>query len=683
MPSSIFAIHYLDVMEKLKLHTPDFTQENIAKLAELFPNCVTESRGEKGEPKRAVDFDQLRQELSSAIVEGPQERYQLNWPGKREALLTANAPIAKTLRPCRAESVDFDTTQNLFIEGDNLESLKVIQESLLGKVKLIYIDPPYNTGKDFIYKDDFSQTTYDYLSRSMQIDENRNRLIASRDTNGRFHSDWLSLMYSRLTVARNLLRSDGIAIISVDEVEHANLKKICDEIFGSQNFCGEIVWKNSSKNDQAYISIQHEYFVVYVRDKQANNGEWVERKQGLEEIYKAFEGFRRELGSDWTAIHQAALNWYRSFPPSNPISDSKHYSWMDERGVYFPDNISGPNDGQYVYDIPHPSTGKNTKRPSRGWFCPEENLKRLIGENRVHFGEDETTVPCLKTYLKNTEYVSLTSMRFIDGRAASNRLRDLFGEKIFTNPKDETILSDLFRAMKVSGDDIVLDFFAGSGTTAHAVMELNRLTGSCCRFILVQIDENLHDLLTTASGAAKKITHNAIKFLSEKGLPTTVAEICKERIRRSGDKVLAGKVREEWNRDVGFRVLKIDTSNMQAVYYTPDALKQDDLFAQVDNIRPDRTAEDLLFQVLLDWGVDLALPIAQETIAGKAVFFVDGNALAACFDTGIDEDFVKQLAARQPLRAVFRDAGFAGDSVKINVEQIFKLMSPNTEVKTI
>ncbi|CAM2181951.1 adenine-specific DNA-methyltransferase [Paraburkholderia sacchari] len=672
-------------MEKMKLHSPNLTQDKIDRIREIFPGCVTESKGGDGLVKLAVDFDRLRQELSDSIVEDSQERYHLNWPGKREALLVANAPIAKTLRPCGDESVDFVNTRNLFVEGDNLDALKLLQETYLGKIKLIYIDPPYNTGKDFIYRDDFSVSTDEYLRLSAQIDEGGNKLVANRDSNGRFHSDWLSFMYSRLLVARNMLRDDGVVVISIDENEHANLKKLCDEIFGSRNFCGEIIWKNSSRNDQAFISVQHEYFVVYVKDKVFNDGKWVERKEGLDEIYKAFDRFRREYGDDWQAIHKAALDWYKTFPASNPITDSKHYSWMDERGVYFPDNISGPNDGQYVYDVTHPLTGKFVKRPSRGWFCPKENIDRLIAENRVHFGEDETTVPCLKTYLKNTEFVSLTSMRILDGRAASNRLRDLFGEKVFSNPKDELLLLDLFRAMQVSGDDIVLDFFAGSGTTAHAIMELNRLTGSRCKYVLVQIAESLHDLLTTAAGAAKKITQNAINMTSEKGLPATVAEICKERIRLAGKKVLEGKIHEEWNRDIGFRVLKIDTSNMADVYYSPDELEKEKLGLFVDNIKPDRTAEDMLFQVMLDWGVDLALPIEKKNIQGKDVFFVDGDALAACFDAhgGVDETFVKELATHKPLRVVFRDGGFKDSAVKINVEQIFKLLSPATEVKSI
>lgn len=672
-------------MDKLKMHSPDLTLDNIIRIRELFPGCVTEAKSEDGSVKLAVDFDQLRQELSGSIVEGPQERYQLNWPGKREAILTANAPIAKTLRPCLGQSVEFDTTKNLFVEGNNLDALKLLQEAYLGKVKLIYIDPPYNTGKDFVYRDNYSESAESYFSRSNQLDEQGNRLIANRDSNGRFHSAWLSSLYSRLIVARNLLSQDGILVVSIDEAEHPNLRRICDEIFGSQNFCGEIVWKNSSKNDQSYISVQHEYFVVYVRDKQTNTGEWLEKKQGLEDIYRAFDGFKKTCGSDWKKIHQAALDWYKKLPPSSPALDSKHYSWMDERGVYFPDNISGPNDGQYVYDIDHPVTGKRVKQPSRGWFCPKERLIQLIRENRVHFGPDESTVPCLKTYLKNTEYVSLTSLRVLDSRAASNRLRDLFGEKVFTNPKDEQLLSDLFRAMGVAGEDIVLDFYAGSGSTAHAVMELNRLSGSNCRWILVQIAEDLNESLAIATGAAKKITQNAIRILTELGYAATISEIAKERIRRSGSAIFNAAILNDWKKDIGFRSFKVDTSNMAEVYYSPDTLQQGQVDLLLENIRPDRTAEDLLFQVMLDWGVDLALSISKKSIGGKDVFFVDNEALIACFDThgGVDESFVKELAMHQPLRVVFRDAGFKDSAVKINVEQIFKSLSPSTEVKCI
>lgn len=671
-------------MNKLKMHSPDLSQENIAKIRSLFPGCVTEARDKvTGNVHLSVDFDQLRQELSDQIVEGPQERYRLDWPGKREALVVANGPIAKTLRPSPAESIDFDTTRNIFVEGDNLDALKLLQEAYLGQIKLIYIDPPYNTGKDFVYQDHFTQGSAEFLRKSFQDDEEGNRLVANRDTAGRFHSGWLSMLYSRLVVARNLLRQDGIVMVSIDEKEHANLKKLCDEVFGADNFCGEIVWKNSSKNDQAYVSIQHEYLVIYVKDKNTNPGDWVEKKQGLDQIFRAFEGFRSKLGDNWDAIHQAALDWYRTFPPSDPISDSRHYSYMDDRGVYFASDISGPNFGQYVYEVLHPVTGLACKPPASGWRYPENEMKERVRDNRVHFGPDHTTVPKNKTYLKDTEFQSLTSMRYVDGRAASNRLRELFGEKVFTNPKDELLLADLFNAMQLKDRDTVLDFFAGSGSTAHAVFELNRQNGSHCNAILVQIPENLNESLKLATGGAKQVTQNAIRLMKQLGKPETVSEICKERIRRAGKKILESDCHPDWNRDVGFRVLRVDTSNMKEVYYRPDELKQSDLVDMVDNVKEDRTAEDLLFQVLVDWGVDLTLPTRREMVQGKVVFFVDDNALVACFDRGVTEDLVKVLADYQPLRVVFRDSGFVSDAVKINVEQIFRQLSPTTDVKSL
>jgi adenine-specific DNA-methyltransferase len=668
-------------MNKLKMHSPNLTQENIARIRELFPGCVTEAKGEDGRLKLAVDFDQLQQELSESIVEGPQERYHLNWPGKREALLTANAPIAKTLRPYREESVDFDTTKNLFIEGDNLEALKLLQETYLSKVKMIYIDPPYNTGNDFIYEDNFAENAEEFLKRSNQKDEEGNRLVANTEANGRFHSDWLSMMYSRLKLARNLLSDEGMVIISIDENEHSNLVKLGGLIFGDENFCGEIVWKNSSKNDQKYISIQHEYFVVFVKGKQFNKGDWVEKKEGLEQIYQAFDGLLKKYGADWEAIHKAALNWYKQFPESNPITNSKHYGWMDERGVYFPADISGPNDGQYIYDVVHPETKQVVKMPSRGWSCPPEKMKELIDNNMVHFGRDHTKVPQLKTYLKNTEFQSLTSVRFVDGRAASKRLAGLFGEKVFTNPKDEFLLKDIFKAMGVCGDDIVMDFFAGSASTMHAVFELNKEAGSSCKTILVQMPENLYVIEKTAKGAAKQITKNAINYLKKKRLSQNIAELAKERIRLVGNS-LKGTWKEG---DIGFRSFKIDSSSMADVYYTPDAIEQGQLKIFTDNIKSDRKPEDLLFQVLLDWGVDLSLPIRKVSLQGKTVFFVNHPPydLIACFDTGVNEDLVKELARFEPLRVVFRDNGFVSDAVKINVEQIFKQMSPGTEVKSI
>jgi len=668
-------------MDKLKMHSPDLTQDHIARLRKLFPGCVTEAKDADGRIRLAVDFDLLRQELSATLVEGPQERYQLNWPGKREALLTANAPIAKTLRPCRDESVDFDATQNLFIEGDNLDVLKLLQETYLDKVKLVYMDPPYNTGNDFIYSDSFATSSGEELKRSGQVSGEGAPLVTNAKSNGRFHSDWLTMILPRLKLAKSLLREDGVLVVSIDENEHANLVSLTCEIFGRDSYVGEIVLKNSSKNDQSYISIQHEYIVFFVKDRLANTGDWIEKKEGLEKIYSAFEGFRKKFGTDWLAINSAAKEWYKSFPASDPVYANKHYDCMDGKGVYFGSDISGPNDGQYVYEVDHPVTKLPCKKPARGWVCPPDSMRELIKQDRVHFGPDHTTVPKLKTYLKDTETQSLTSIRFVDGRAASKRLAALFGEKVFTNPKDELLLRDIYKALGVSSHDVVLDLFSGSGSALHAVWELNATSAVDARFVGVQVAEDLNETLKTAKGASKQITGNAIKLLASLGRPATVAEISKQRLRLAGAAMKARNPKA----DLGFRSLRIDSTNMAAVYYSPDAVSQADLEGFTDNIKPERTAEDLLFQVMLDWGVDLALPITRQTIQGREVLLVDGNALAACFDADgrIDEAFVKVLATHKPLRAVFRDAGFADSAAKINVEQIFKLLSPATEVKCI
>jgi adenine-specific DNA-methyltransferase len=659
--------------DKLDMQSPDRVNENFEKLAALFPHCVTESA-----EGRAIDFDLLKQELSHAVVEGAKERYRLEWPGKKEAIVTANLPTTNTLRPVREDSVDFDNTENLYIEGDNLEVLKLLQESYLGKIKMIYIDPPYNTGKDFVYMDNFAKDAQEELLASGQKDEYNQRLVVNPETAGRYHSDWLSMMYPRLKLARNLLTPEGIVVISIDEKEVHNLRKLCDEIFGENNFAGEIIWKNSSKNDQDYISIQHEYILCYVRDKSINKGTWVEKKEGLEEIYKAFDGFKKQHGNNWEAIHNEALNWYKQFPESNPISSSRHYSWMDEKGVYFPDNISGPNHGQYVYDVIHPLTGQVCKAPASGWRYPEETIKQRIKDDLVHFGKDHTTVPNNKTYLKNTEYQSLTSIRYKDGRVASKNLTRLFGENLFTNPKDPDLLSDLFKSFGVKGNDVVLDFFSGSGTTAEAVMKLNFNIKSNCKFIMVQLPEDLYVTLKTATGGAKATITRAIKYLQDLRKPTTIAELGRQRIKLCSENYL-----EKGKNNIGFRVYRLDSSNMQDVYYRPQDYKQEALDLFADNVKPDRTTDDLLAQVMLDWGLPLSLKIERATVAGKQVFKVAGDSLYACFDKGIDEAFAKAIAQDKPLRIVFRDSGFKDDTAKTNVKQLLKQLSPETEMKVI
>ncbi|MCR8693790.1 site-specific DNA-methyltransferase [Rhodococcus pyridinivorans] len=657
----------------------DLTDANIDKLAELFPSVVTETLDAEGNPTKAINFDLLRQELSDHVVEGPQERYQLDWPGKRAAAFAANAPIAKTLRPVREESVDFDTTKNLFIEGDNLEALKLLQESYLGKVKLIYIDPPYNTGNDFVYSDSFAATKEEELRRSGQVSEDGVPLVSNTSASGRFHSNWLSMVYPRLRLARNLLTDDGVLIVSIDENEHANLVALGSEVFGTDSYVGEIVLKNSSKNDQSYISIQHEYIVFFVKNKAANPGDWVERKEGLDKIYSAFEGFKKEFGEDWGAIHAAAKQWYNQFLPSDPVYASKHYAWMDERGVYFPSDIAGPNDGQYVYDLPHPATGQPCKMPSTGWRYPESTMKERVAAGRVHFGADHTTVPKNKTYLSNTETQSLTSIRYVDGRAASKRLAALFGEKVFTNPKDELLLRDIYSAVGISDGDVVLDMFAGSGSAMHAVWELNLAAGTNACFIGIQVAEDLNKSLKTAKGTARQITTNAIKLLGRLGKSANVAEISKERLRLAGAKFHDRAPML----DIGFRSLKIDTTNMADVLRSPDETDQLTLAELEGSVKPGRSGEDLLFQVLLDWGLELTMPIRVEWIEGQEVLVVEDGALIACFATEISHELVRIIAEHGPLRAVFRDSGFTSDDARINAEQVFREVSPATDVKAI
>lgn len=661
------------------MHSPDLTARNIEKLAELFPTVITESLDAEGNVITAVDFDLLRQELSAHVVEGPQERYRVDWPGKRAAAFAANAPIAKTLRPVREESVDFDTTKNLFIEGDNLDALKLLQESYLGKVKLIYIDPPYNTGNDFVYNDTFAASRADELRRSGQSDDEGVPLVANSDANGRFHSAWLNMMYPRLRLARNLLADEGVLVVSIDENEHANLVRMGETVFGDASYVGEIVLKNSSKNDQAFVSIQHEYIVFFVKNRHENSGEWVEKKEGLEKIYTAFDRFKKQHGDDWVAINAAAKAWFKQFPANDPVSASKHYDWMDERGVYFASDISGPNDGQYVYDVSHPTTNQLVKMPASGWRYPREEMLRRIAENRVHFGEDHLSVPKNKTYLANTENQSLTSIRYVDGRAASKRLATLFGVKVFTNPKDEFLLRDIYRAVGVGEDDIVLDMFAGSGSAMQAVLELNRSeASSSCRFVGIQVAEDLHESLKTAKGAARQITTNAIRLLTKLGRPATVAEITKQRMRL---------VDEQFDADLlidsGFRVLKVDTSNLVDVWTAPDGIEQDLLAGSIASVKEDRTAEDLLFQVLLDWGLEMTLPIERLSVGSQEAFSVDDDALVACFAEAVTPEVVRAIAARTPLRAVFRDDAFESDAARINAEQVFREVSPATDVRTI
>jgi len=666
-------------MEKMKMHSPNLTQENIARIRELFPGCVTEAQGEGGQLRLAVDFDQLRQELSESIVEGPQERYHLNWPGKREALLTANAPIAKTLRPCREESVDFDTTKNLFIEGDNLEALKLLQETYLGQVKMIYIDPPYNRkkGNNLVYRDDFVGNTYEYLTQSNQADEQGYRLVANTEANGRFHSDWLGMMYQRLRVARNLLAPAGVVAISIDDAETANVLHLCYEVFGESNFVGTLIWKNATDNNPTNIAVEHESIHVFARSKSDLEGVWKSSVSDVKEVLlKIGNDLIEKHPNDPESLQAAYTNWFRE--NKSQLGPLDRYKYIDNGGVYTgSQSVHNPGKEGYRYDVLHPTTGKPCKEPLMGYRFPKETMDRLLSEERILFGEDETKIIELKVYASEFED-KLSSVFELDGRTGPYDLKALFpeGKKVFSNPKPVLLMERLVSFM-TGPQDICLDMFAGSSTLAHATLELNRREGGSRRFISIQYPEII--------GQDSKDAKEAYNFCKQAGLEPLISEISKERTRRAGAALREKEGVPDWNRDVGFRVLKVDSSNMADVYYTPDAIEQGQLKIFTDNIKPDRKPEDLLFQVLLDWGVDLSLPIRKETIQGKTVFFVNEPPydLVASFDTGVNEDLVKELARFEPLRVVFRDTGFVSDAVKINVEQIFKQLSPGTEVKSI
>ncbi len=625
-------------MEKLKLHTPDITTQNIEKLAELFPSCVTEAQDDHGRTTKTIDFDQLRQELSGNIVEGPRERYHLDWPGKRESVVAGNASIAKTLRPYREESVDFDATKNLFIEGDNLDALKLLQETYLGKVKLIYIDPPYNTGNDFLYNDDFSEDKSAYLIRSNQEDEEGHRMLPNNSTNGRFHSDWLSMIYPRLKLARNLLTDDGLLFVSIDDGEVANLRKVLDEIFGEQGLVAELIWKNkynAGALTKGFSSV-HEYILCYaksgIRNLTVPLGETeIAQYKGVDSKFATRGGF-----------------------VTQPLATSS----KDPRpNLRYPITVAG----REIW-------------PEKQWIWSKDRVEAAIANDEVVVNESDGKFSVrVKQYLKD-ESGQMREMKPLSlligpyNQQGTKDTAEIFGaENIFSFPKPVDLLRYIVSLTINDLKDknaIVLDFFAGSGTMAQAIMEQNAADDGRRRYILVQLPETIPS--ESPAGRA--------------GF-SDIASLAKERIRRVS-KVIKGQ-NPLFAIDAGFRVLKIDTSNMRDVYYVPDTVQQVDLMGQVDNIRPDRTGEDLLFQVLVDWGLDLALSISKELIDSKAVYFVDEDALVACFDTNISDDLVKEIAKRKPLRAVFRDASYGSDSVKVNVEQIFRLLSPETEVRSI
>jgi adenine-specific DNA-methyltransferase len=658
--------------EKLDMASPDLVSQNIERIAELFPNCVTEAAEGK-----AIDFDLLKQELSHYVVEGNKERYRLEWPGKREAIVTANLPTTKTLRPVREDSVDFDNTENLYIEGDNLEVLKILQESYLGKIKMIYIDPPYNTGNDFVYKDNFTKDVQEELFESGQKDQYNQRLVANPETAGRYHSDWVSMMYPRLKLSRNLLNDDGVIFISIDDNEVHNLRKICDDVFGEDNFINTITWEKrySPQNAVQWFSEAHDFILVYAKVKELWQPNLLERSEEMNARY-------RNLDNDPRG------NW----KPTDATAQGGHGT------------------ASQFYELTAPN-GQSFQPPKgRCWVYTKSRMQEMIADNRVWFGSEGNSSPAIKRFLTEVKQgvACQTIWKYEDvghNQEGKKEIKILFPEAVpFDTPKPTRLIQRMLElCTRNDSSDIILDFFSGSATSAHAVMQLNAEDGGDRKFLLAQLPE-ANDSKSDAYASGYK----------------NICEIGKERIRRAGQKLkdkleekiehkkavlrklsegqqsidleekvkgIGGEIRNLelslQNQDFGFRVYRLDESNMQDVYYRPQEYQQANLDLFADNVKPDRTADDLLAQVMLDWGLPLSLKIEKITISGKQVFKVAENSLYACFDKGIDEAFAKELASHGPLRIVFRDSGFKNDTAKVNVKQLLKQLSPETEMKVI
>lgn len=653
-------------MNKLKMHTPNKADENFQKLAALFPNAVTETIDETtGEVVRAIDKDVLMQEISTTVVEGKDERYQFTWPDKKKSILLANSPISKTLRPCRGESVDFDNTENLYIEGDNLDVLKLLQETYLGKIKMIYIDPPYNTGNDFVYNDDFAESTEEYLANSGQFDEEGNRLVQNTESNGRFHTDWLNMIYPRLKLAKDLLSDDGVIFISIDEHEVENLKKVCNEVFGAQNFVGQVIWERAfaPKNDAKFFSDSHDYISVYAK----NIAEFVIGKLPRTEEANA-----------------------RYKNPDN-----------DPRGPWAADNMTVKTySANYDYEIITPNGSVMRPTDGRCWFTSKERMQKLIYEGRVWFGENGGNMPRLKRYLADVQQgMTATTIWKYDevghNQEGRQEVKKLFDDKgYFDGPKPTRLLQRILQIANLKEDSIVLDFFSGSATTAHAVMQLNAEDGGNRKFIMVQLPKETDEKSEAYKAGYKNI-----------------CEIGKERIRRAAEKIkkeikiaaplekakketgiAATYYSDEEKKygetvaakfDGGFRVLKLDSTNMKDVYYTPSEFMPSLLNELADNIKEDRTPEDLLFQIMLDLGILLSSKIEESVIDGKKVFNVEDNYLIACFDENVTDETITAIAKQKPYYFVMRDSSMATDSVATNFEQIFATYSPDTVRKVL
>ena len=623
-------------MEKMRMESFDQTQSNVDKIAELFPNCITETVDENGKLKRAINFELLRQMLSGDVLEGD-EAYEFTWVGKKAAIVEANRPIRKTLRPCKEESVNWDTTENLYIEGDNLEVLKLLQESYLGRVKMIYIDPPYNTGNDFVYADDFRMASDEYEEEAGLVDNEGNRMIKNTDTNGRFHSDWCSMIYSRLMIARNLLADDGVIFISIDDNEQENLKKCCEEVFGARNFIAQLIWERAyaPKNDARFISNSHDYILMFAKN----------------------------------INHFVVGRLPRTKEANSKYGNPDH----DPRGLWRPDNLSVKSyTASCDYPITTPS-GRVVEPPAgRCWSLSKNAFLERLQDNRIWFGKDGNNVPSLKRFMNELKYDGMapTSIMFYKdvghSQEGAKEVTALMEAGVFDGPKPIRLLMRLLTLANLKEDSLVLDFFSGSATTAHALMKYNAEKGTHCKFIIAQLPEKTDE---------SKTAYNA-------GY-STICEIGKERIRRAGKKIKEESPLTTQQLDAGFRVFKLDDSNMNDVYYSAGDYDQDMLSMLESNIKSDRTDLDLLFGCLLEWGLPLSMPYTSEQIEGCTVHTYNEGDLIACFDENIPDSVIKKIAKRQPLRAVFRDSSFNGSPAKINVGEIFKMLAPDTRVKVI
>lgn len=625
-------------MEKMRMESVDMTEKNIEKIKSLFPNCITETRDKDGKLKKAINFETLKQILSDEIVDGD-EAYEFTWVGKKAAIVEANKPIRKTLRPCKEKSVNWDNTENLYIEGDNLEVLKLLQESYLGKIDVIYIDPPYNTGNDFIYNDDFKLSSEEYIEANNELDENGNRLFRNTDSNGRFHSDWCSMIYSRLLLSRNLLSDNGVIFISIDDNEQENLKKICDEVFGEDNFLAQIIWERafSPVNLKKHFSRSHDYLLCYAKNEYSSINNGIQRSEEANNRY------------------------------SNPDKDP--------RGVWQSNDLAvGPAVESNIYPITTPSGRIVLPPDGRSWRYSKSVFEEKLNDNRIWFGVNGNGVPRIKRFLselKKTGITPMTIWKHTDvghSQDASKALKSLFGEKmVFDYPKTVELIKRCIELYSKK-DSIILDFFSGSATTAHAVMQLNAEDCGTRKYILVQLPEKT-DLKSVAFKEGYK----------------TLCELGQERIRKSSKKILEDS-KENYNTenlDIGFRVFKLDDSNMTDVFYFVDDYSQDLLSNLESNIKSNRNDLDLLFGCLIEWGLPLSLPYDSEEIEGCTVHNYNNGDLVACFNENVPDSVIKYIAKQQPLRAVFRDSCFANSPSKINVGEIFKSLAPDTRVKVI